>query len=253
MCIRDRAYASGNKPSLDYFTRRADLFRPQGLDPDAVIANEYRPDPDSRAVAIDDFQSATSESEASGGASVTFTVDNVTESLLDDGDGSLTGTGSDAMNGMTQACCDEDENRGVVFEWFYDDAYVEWTLPDGATDLRSFSWLSFRAAQSTRHSNTTTLAAPLDFSVTLVDSTGIESSIWFGQFGQITTPYLRWGYGPGFGWSNEFNTVRLRLSDFSDSVDGLDLSQIETVRFDFGTSHGSPIGRIGIDDVLLEY
>jgi len=145
-----------------------------------------------------------------------------------------------------------DENRGLVFEWDGDSSFIGWDL-DGPTDLQAYTWLSFRAAQVTRHSYTTELGGPLDFSVTLQDASGTESSIWFGQFGQISTPYLRWGYGSGFGWSNEFNTIRLRLSDFADSQEDLDLGRIETVRFDFGALHGSPIGRIGIDDVLLEY
>jgi hypothetical protein len=246
-----RAYASGNKPSLDFFTRRADLFRPQGLDPDAIIVNEYRPDPDADAVAIDDFQSAPELDEASGGAGIRFTVDAKTEDLLADTTYGLSDLDFDPMNGMSQACCEMDENRGLVFEWNRD-ASIWWDL-DEPTDLEPFTWLSFRAAQATRDDYTTELGSPLDFSVTLIDSSAVQSTIWFGQFGQISTPYLRWGYGGGFGWSNEFNTVRLRLSDFADSQEDLDLGRIETVQFKFGPSHGSPIGRIGIDDVLLEY
>jgi hypothetical protein len=93
----------------------------------------------------------------------------------------------------------------------------------------------------------------LDFSVSLVDTDGDEATLWFGQFGQISSPYNRWGLGSGFGWANEFSTIRLRLTDFWETEAALNLGQIETVRFDLGPSFGSARGRIGIDNVLLEY
>jgi hypothetical protein len=247
------AYARGHLPSLDFFSRRADVFRPMGISDGAVIINEYRPEPGTHSVAIDDFQTGLGVEEASSGAVVETDASNVVEDYLEDGNWSLSWSSSDPMNGMTQGCCDGDTNRGVVLDWEDEDAAIAWHLPESKRDLRSYRWLSFRAAQGTRHPATTWLGGPLDFSVSLVDTDGDEATLWFGQFGQISSPYNRWGLGSGFGWANEFSTIRLRLTDFWETEAALNLGQIETVRFDLGPSFGSARGRIGIDNVLLEY
>jgi hypothetical protein len=247
------AYGRGHLPSLDFFTRRADVFRPMGISDEAVIINEYRPDPATHSVAIDDFQSEPGVAVASSGAAVETNAANVVEDYLEDGDISFAWSSSDPMNGMTQGCCDGDNNRGVVLDWEDEDAAIAWHMSPDNQDFRSFRWLSFRAAQGTRHPATTWLGGPLDFSVSLVDSDGDQATLWFGQFGKISSPYSRWGLGSGFGWANEFNTIRLRLTDFWETEAALDLESIETVRFDLGPSFGSARGRIGIDNVLLEY
>ena len=247
-----RAYADDHTPSLDFFKRRADVFRPYGLDSDIIIANEYRPDPDGEAVAVDDFQSGWDDDASSSDASVSFSVENYYESFLNDGNSSLAWTSSDPMNGMTQACCDGDQNRGAVFQW-EDESQIEWSLTEALGDLSSFGYLSVRAAQGSRHWLTTDLDAPLDFSITLVDGTGTEASIWTGNLGQITTPYARSGTGSGSGWSNEFNTIRVRIASFQDAQPDLNLSDIESIRLDFGGDAGTAYGRLGIDDLLLEY
>jgi len=43
----------------------------------------------------------------------------------------------------------------------------------------------------------------------------------------------------------------MRLTDFLHDGSGLDLSSIASLRFDFGPSHGSPGGRLGLDDIQL--
>ena len=63
---------------------------------------------------LDDFQSASSEDEASSGAAVSYTVDNFYEGFMDDNDAPSIG-GSDPMSGMTQGCCEADENDGAIF------------------------------------------------------------------------------------------------------------------------------------------
>ena len=247
-----RAYASGHSPSLDYFRRSADGFRPQGLTADAVIANEYRPDP-TGSWAIDSFQDEPDPTIASSGASVSLDVDAAVEDWLADGNGNLTDRDSDPMNGMTQACCAGDENRGMVFEWYNENASIAWELPVEDRDISAFSWLSVRVAQGTRHDITNELDAPLDFSISLIDEMGERATVGFGPQGRITQPYQRSGNGSGAGWSNEFSTVRVRLSDFYDTNGLIDPTLVATVQFDFGSDYGSPMGRIGIDDVLLEY
>jgi hypothetical protein len=247
-----RAYADDHTPSLDFFKRRADVFRPYGLDDDIIIANEYRPDPEGEAVVVDDFQSGWDDDVASSDASVSFTVDNFYESHLDDGNTNLTWSASDPMNGMTQGCCTGDQDRGAVFQW-EEESQIEWALPDDMSNLHEFGYLSIRAAQGSRHGLTTSLDGPLDFTITLIDESGTESSIWTGDLGQITTPYARGGLGSGAGWSNEFNTIRIRMASFEDAEPTLNLDFIEAIRLDLGGDHGTPYGRLGIDDLLLEY
>jgi hypothetical protein len=141
-----------------------------------------------------------------------------------------------------------------VLDWATDEtASVTWQIPNPLADLTEHTWLSFRACQGTRHAHTVALDAPLDFSVTLVDAAETESTIRFGEFGAITSPYKRTGLGGGAGWANEFNTIRLRLVDFQNDGSTLDLTDIKAIRFDFGPDLSSPQGRIGIDDLMLEY
>ncbi|UCF68105.1 MAG: hypothetical protein JSV80_02050, partial [Acidobacteriota bacterium] len=55
----------------------------------------------------------------------------------------------------------------------------------------------------------------------------------------------------GAGWQNEFETIRIRLTDFLRNGTSLDLTDIRAVRFDFGASHGSAEGRVALDDIEL--
>ena len=247
-----RAYADGHMPSMDYISRRADVFRPPNLTPSAVITNEYRPDKDVDAVVLDDFQSASGDDEASSGAAVSYTVDNFYEGFMDDANDALSIGGSDPMSGMTQGCCEADENDGAIFS-FDENASVEWRVEGVLTDWSGFTFLSFRAAQGSRHPLTSDLDDDLSFTATLVDAAGEEASIPWAEWGQITKTYGRTGYGAGAGWANEFNTIRLRLTAFAEVNPALNLGDIATLRFDVGPDHGSAVGRVAIDDVLLEY
>jgi len=247
-----RAYIDGHEASLDFFSRRADIFRPANISAEAVITNEFRPDPDGDAVAIDDFQSENSSSTASSGSTVSFTVTDVLEGELEDGNGNLQWSSSDPMNGMTQGCCSGDNNRGVIFQ-FDEDATVSWTLHSTVTDWTPFEMLSLRAAQGTRHPNTMSLDDDLSFSIRVVDSSGNAAELWLGQLGEVTRPYPRTGLGGGVGWSNEFNTMRVRLSDLTEINPALDLSVMAEFHIELGPSYGSETGRLAIDDILLEY
>jgi len=53
------------------------------------------------------------------------------------------------------------------------------------------------------------------------------------------------------GWSNAFETIRIRLADFLTDGTRVDLSRIEAVTLLFGPSYGSAVGRIAIDDLEL--
>jgi hypothetical protein len=158
------------------------------------------------------------------------------------------------MNGMNQAIeLDEHRESGVVFDWNEKDASYEIGLPKGAHDLRAYGYLSFRAAQGTRHPNTVSLDGPLSFTVVLVDGSGAESAVDISTFGVLTETYPRPGEGSGEGWANEFNTIRIPLTSFDADGRAFDLGDVRSVRFAFGPSYGSPLGRIGLDDVEVTF
>ena len=202
---------------------------------------------------LDDFQSGPTTESSSAGDTVILDVDGVVEGELADWDGTIRYESSDPMNGMTQAGYDYDENRGLVFRWGAGDpGSVTWLVPDAMQDFTQYTWLSFRAAQISRHPNTTALGGSLSMTVVLVDATGKEQAIPHAELGGISTPYGR-TYAGGAGWSNEFNTIRLRISDFASGSSNVNLSAISAVRLRVGEGAGSEVGAIGIDDLVLEY
>jgi hypothetical protein len=155
------------------------------------------------------------------------------------------------MNGMTDATCAStlDTSRVITLGWSAATSYYEIEVPEPLRDLTAFTWLSFRGCQQSRAPQIVSLAAPLDFSVALVDSAGVASVLPFGDLGQFPSPYARTGLGSGSGWANEWSTVRLRLSDFEGGAAGFDLSDVGAIRFLFGEPYGSAQGRIGLDDI----
>jgi hypothetical protein len=245
-------YVEGNVPAKDFLWRQYERFRPIGAPrfPCVVVDLMYREGPNPGYFAIDDYQSEPSSQVSSSGGEVTWTVSSLTESRLDDDNSSFTNSGTDPMNGMTVGG-DGDDTRGVVFSW-NDDSWYEFEIIPDERDLTRFTYLSFRAAQSARHPNTVAELGDLTFTVTLRDENGVTSSINIGAYGGgIEEPYQRTGCGSGVGWANEFETIRIRLTDFLNGGIGLDLTEVEAVRFEFGPSFGSSEGRIGLDDVAL--
>ena len=257
-----KRYVEDNIPSLDFLTRQYESFRPMGVpdgNPCIVVTHEYRdasagvippggafPAGAQKSVIIDDYQSQFSNVVSSIGAPVSFNVSNLTEDRLDDNNSSFAWTATDPFNGATQAG-PGDSSRGVVFDWTGVDRFYEWDIPITEQNFVDKLFLSFRGAQGTRHPNTLTVLDDLTFNVTLRDSSLVTSSINIGAFGGgLEQPYARSG-----GWHNEMETIRIRLTDFLNNGSGLDLSSIEAIRFEFGPSHGSPEGRIVIDDLTL--
>jgi hypothetical protein len=110
-----------------------------------------------------------------------------------------------------------------------------------------------RAAQGTRHPNTVSLAGTAVFLVTLTDQNGVSSTINIGAYkGGVQRPYQRTGFGTGAGWQNEYEVIRIRLTDFLTGGSALDLSKIVSVRLGFGENGASAQGRLGIDDIYLD-
>jgi len=242
--IRDRSHL------LEYFSRMSDDLKPLGVSDGVILANQYQTD---RALAdgvLDSFQSESSISVGSAGGDVAIDAGSPDEDRLEDDDDRLAWRDSDPMNGMTQAEDSDDQDRGLVFDFTAGEAAaVELSVPAERQDVSSYTWLSMRLCQGTRHPETVALDGPLTFSVTLVDADGEAATIPTAHYGGITQPYQRSGEGPGEGWSNEFSTVRLRLSDFRADGAGPDLTRLAAVRLEFGEESGSDRGRVGIDDL----
>jgi hypothetical protein len=151
------------------------------------------------------------------------------------------------MNGMTRARS-IDITRGVVFDWSPgSNYYYEYQIIPTQHDFTKYDHLSFRACQQTHHPQTIAELGDLNFTVTLRDTSGITSSINFAAYGGgIEEVYQRSG-----GWQNEFEGIKIRLSDFLHNGVNLNLASIAAVRFQFGSPFGSSRGRIGLDDIAV--
>ncbi|HPF40900.1 MAG TPA: CHRD domain-containing protein [Phycisphaerae bacterium] len=252
-----KRYADGNIPADEYLWRQYESLRTSGAPATAVVDRLYRRGVGAGRVVIDDFQSQPSTAMSSSGGLITFDVANVYEGLMNDDAPGFTWTSSDPMNGMTTAG-DADASAGVVFDWSTGAAYFyEMEVIPSQRDFSDDVFLSLRAAQGTQHPFTLADVGDLSFSVTLRDGAGATSSIDISAYGGgIEEPYARIGSGPAncgpnAGWANEFETIRIRLTDFLRDGSGLDLTDIVAIRLEFGAGHGSAQGRIGLDDVEL--
>jgi hypothetical protein len=157
------------------------------------------------------------------------------------------------MNGMTAGGA-SDTTAGIVLGWSGADHFLAFEIPLGSRDLSRQGFVSFRACQSTRAVETSSEDADLVFSVALVDENGASSTIGTGVYGGgIEEPYQRTGCGgtSGPGWGNEFETIRVRIADFTRNGSPLDLEHVAKIEFRFGPSFGSGEGRIGMDDIVI--
>lgn len=236
----------------EYLWRQWEVFRPIGVAAATVVVNELREPPSRRSFVIDDFQTQTALSVSSSGGGVAFDVAAVAEGRERENDGQYAWVTSEPLNGMARGR-DTDVGRGAAFEFAAGGTrFYELSVLAAHRDFRGDTFLSLRAAQVTRHPATAAALEDLTFTVTLVDGHGTNASISIGAYGGgIEEPYQRGGYGAGAGWQDEFETIRIRLSDFLHNGTGLDLADIRTVRFEFGSGFGSAEGRIALDDIEL--
>jgi hypothetical protein len=247
-----RWFEDGDGASRDFLWRQYEVFHPIGApiaNPCTVVNMELRESPAQPDFVVHDWESGGGSVSSSGG-SVSSTVTNLSEGDLDDNNGTFTWLVTDPMNGMTRAR-PSDSTNGVVFDW-NSASYLELGIVSCEQDLSDNGWLSFRACQGTRHPNTTAVLGDLTFAVTLRDGNGTPSTISIGAYGAgVEEPYQRTGIGTGAGWHNEFETIQIRLTDFLANGSGIDLTDIEAIRFEFGLPGYSSVGRLGLDDVEL--
>lgn len=252
-------YVDGNLPSREFLWRQYESLRAAGALPTATVDRLYREGSSAGNFVIDDYQDLNFDpNTSSSGGTVTFDAGlgtNLLEVLLNDEVAGFTWLSSDPKNGMVMGG-EEDDSAGVVFDWSpgMNHLYELEVIPS-ARDFSDNTYLSLRACQGTQHPETVAETGDLTFTVTLLDGSGGSSSINIGVYGGgIEEPYPRIGSGfaacgPNPGWANEFETVRIRLTDFLTNGSGLDLTDITAVRLEFGSAFGSSRGRLGLDNV----
>lgn len=234
----------------EFFTRMYDDLRPSGVLASDEVSTAYRELDTPENFVVDDFQSQPSTAVSSSGGAVTSDVTNLYEGLNEDTDSAFTWVTTDPMNGMTFVSGGGDFSRGTVFDYSVGSTrFIEFEVVPGSRDVRDFDYLSFRACQGTRHTETVGLNGSNSFSVTLRDGNGVSSTVHFGAWGKLDPLYQRTGSGTGAGWVNEMNTVRVGLWEFQTDGSALDLSDIVAVRLEVGAAYGSSRGRIGLDDI----
>lgn len=232
----------------EVFTRNADAFRPLGIADDLVLSTMWRDGVYADKLVVDDFQGNDANTNALGGAVVQDLVEFETLKL-DDGNANLTANGTDVADGFTWAARDGWE-RGLIVAWDGDASYAT-AMPEGQRSVKRYDVLSLRVAQTTRHANTSALNGDLVFDVELIDADGTVASLSTDAFARPGKPYARNGLGAGTGWINEFSTIELPLDGFLTTAPDLDLRNLTQVRLRFGPSHGSAMGRVGIDDIYF--
>jgi len=241
-----------NAAAREYLWRQYESFRPIAANSSPCIVADlmYRPDPREPGFVLDDFQANPLPKLSSSGGLVTWNVAGMVQGRLDDRNKTFTGDTGERFNGLTMATA-LDDSEGIVFEYgTFESNFIQFDLPDASPDLSEFSFLSFRSCQITRNILTRAQRGDLDFSVMLIDDLEQKSTIHIAAYGGgIEEPYLRRGCGQGAGWTSEWETIRIPLRDFSASGTPLDLSALRSVRFLFGSDHGSAEGRLGLDEI----
>jgi hypothetical protein len=261
-------HIKGDVPSRDFLWRQYESFHAVTAPPlttlGVTVNMTLHDDIQSGAYVIDNFQnqSTTSPNVGTSGASVSFTVQNFVEGRADDANADFTANVNDPFNGFTY---DEMSGTGAnhsnawacTFAWNGGSSSLTYDLSTAFSrpNFRDYGYLSFRAAQMSRDPLTVAVLGDLTFSVALEDATGVQSTINLGSYGGgIEEPYQRNTdpvCGVGLGWNSEYETIRIRLTDFLNNGSNLDLAAIRRVVFKFGPAFGSTEGRIGMDDIEL--
>ena len=143
-------------------------------------------------------------------------------------------------------------DRFLTFDW-NGPADITWVLDPAQRDLTDDDYISLRATQAARHPATIAANGDLAFTVCLIDESDGRGFVRIDSYGGgVEEPYPRTGSGGGAGWSNEFETIRIRLDDFARDTRGLDLRRIKRVVLLFGGAEGDTTGRLVIDDLRIE-
>jgi predicted dienelactone hydrolase len=246
-----RRVVENDASAEEYLWRQYESLRPISVAASTTVINEWNAAPADRIV-LDNFQTNTATTVSSSGGAVTLVgVANEVEGLQNDNNTAFTWATTDAMNGATRGRT-TDLTRAFVFNWTIASS-ITWTVPADRRDFTQGKFLSMRAAQGTRHPQTTAVIGDLTFTVTLLDELGEQTSLQISAVGGgVEEPYQRTGFGTGTGWQNAMETIRLPLSAFVSGGSAIDLTRIESVLVQFGGTSGSAQGRLVIDDLQIE-
>ncbi|MSR19068.1 MAG: hypothetical protein EXS00_07895 [Phycisphaerales bacterium] len=236
--------------ATDLLWRPYEDFRAVGNLSTAIVVRDFVPTESGGGSVIDDFQTQTAVATSSSGGMVSATVTGLAESVLNDNNLTFTWATTDPHNGATRVGVGDTQRAGL-FEWTAA-SMIEWSVTASQSDFADDVFLQLRAAQGTRHPQTVAqTTTSLTFTITLIDSAGGQSSVAAGAYGGgIQRPYLRTGYGTGSGWQEEFELVRIRLTDFLANGAQVDLAHIAKIRLNFGIGSGTSVGRLEIDDIM---
>ncbi|MFY9345829.1 MAG: hypothetical protein WAT39_25280 [Planctomycetota bacterium] len=261
-------HARNDYAARDYLWRQYESFRAFSAPPltttGVTVNMTLHEDSTTSPYVIDNFQnqSFASPNVATSGANVTIGVQSFVEGRQDDANGDFTANVNDPFNGFTydEMGTPAWRSDGFACVFGYDGTsspQLTYDLTNAANrpNFRDYQFLSFRAAQASRHPHTAAVLADLTFSVALEDEAGNRSTINIGTYGGgIEEPYQRNvspTCGTGNGWNSEYETIRIRLTDFLNNGSTVDLSKIRKVAFCFGPTFGSTQGRLGLDDIEL--
>jgi len=245
-------YTEGNLAAQDFLWRQWERFHSTGLPEHAcvVVDLQYNPGPSDDRLVVDDFQSQPSTGISSSGGRVSSDFADLFEGRLDDPDSAFTDNGA-PMNGMTMGGF-SDTTAGIAFGWVGSDLGLRFGILPEFADVRGYRYLGFRACQTTRDARNEVLLGDQQFEVGLHDRHGAASFIGIGAYGGgIEVPYQRGACGLGAGWGNEFETIRIRLEDFTRNGSEIDLSALAGIEIRCGPMYGSKEGHIGFDDLVL--
>ena len=248
-----RRVVENDRSTEEYLWRQYESLRPQSVAAATTVILEWKPEP-ATAFALDSFQTSTATTASSSGGTVAFSaIGAIAESLLNDNNTTFSWLTSDAFNGATRART-TDGTRGLVFDWNAPSSIV-WSVPAAQRDFSDDRFVSLRAAQGTRHPNTTAELGDLGFTVVLTDETGAQSAVAIAAFaGGVEEPYQRGGFPTGtvVGWQNAFESIRVPVAAFRAAGRTIDLARISSVALQFGAGAGSNTGRLHIDDLQIE-
>lgn len=243
----------GDRSTDEFLWRHYESLRPASVAASTTVLLEWRPEP-ATSFALDHFQTNPDVTVSSSGGSVAFaSVNGVSESPMNDFDVYFAWKSLDPFNGSMRARA-SDSARGLAFDWNAP-ASIAWDVPAQQRDLSDDRFISVRAAQGTRHPNTTAELGDLSFTVTLTDESGARSAVPIAAFGGgVEEPYQRSGFpieGVA-GWQNAFESIRVPVSAFRAAGRIIDLRHVSSVSLEFGAGSGSSVGRLLIDDLLIE-
>lgn len=269
----------GDIPSRDFLWRQYESFHAIGspsfgaVSQSDIVVNIVADEANGGdSLMIDDFQGLNDPLLASSGASVTMTgglfQDEYHEGPMRDVDELLAYVLNDLdpFNGFPYEYASgagmTTGSRACIFSFSMPTPshHITYNLSShpASAVLADYEYLSFRAAQGSRHPLTAAVRADVTFEVKLVDANGASGTINIGAYGagveepyqKVTLPPMaQCGHGPGVGWASQFETIRIRLDDFKNNASMLDLGSVVELKFLFGRSHGSDEGRIALDDI----